>query len=174
MKDFNTLINCAEMVKNEELCDMTIKFLEEKVPEYFRKIPASSSGKYHPAYTLGEGGLLRHTIAAVKILNNTLGLDYMKATFTAIERDKMIAAMILHDTFKYGVKYNMSDYRDHERKAADQIKEYFGEHGEDIARLIICHMGQWGVQQPSKLDEFIVHQADYLASRKNITVDVYS
>jgi hypothetical protein len=173
MSDFNTLKNMAGFyIDSEDIQNLVESFLTEKVPEYFQKIPASSSGKYHPSYTLGEGGLLRHTIAAVKILRHTLNLDFMKNTFSDIERDKMTAAMILHDTFKYGVKYDLSDYKDHEMKAAEQVKEYFGEHGEDIARLIACHMGQWGIQQPQKLDEFIVHQADYLASRKNITVDV--
>ena len=30
------------------------------LPEYFFHEAASSSGKYHPDYALGEGGLLRH------------------------------------------------------------------------------------------------------------------
>jgi hypothetical protein len=172
MKDFTTLKDLTCSINDKNLSEMVEKFLEEKVPEYFRKIPASSSGKYHPAYTLGEGGLLRHTIAAVKILNHTLGLEFMQISYPSIKRDRMIAAMILHDTFKYGVKYDLNDYKDHEKKAADQVKEYFGEHGEEIARLIVCHMGQWGVQKPERMDEFLVHQADYLASRKNITVDI--
>ena len=28
---------------------------------YFFTIPASSSGKFHPSFSLGEGGLVRHT-----------------------------------------------------------------------------------------------------------------
>ena len=33
------------------------------LPAYFFTVPASSSGKYHPSYALGDGGLVRHTKA---------------------------------------------------------------------------------------------------------------
>jgi len=33
----------------------------EKLPEYFFEVPASTTGKYHPEFSLGEGGLVRHT-----------------------------------------------------------------------------------------------------------------
>lgn len=35
------------------------------VPMDFFTQPASSSGKYHPSYALGVGGLVRHTKAAM-------------------------------------------------------------------------------------------------------------
>ena len=46
------------------------KFVEDflnQVPEYFFNVAASSTGKYHPDYALGEGGLIRHTKAATRI-----------------------------------------------------------------------------------------------------------
>ena len=55
-----------------------LKTLVNLLPDYFFVIEASSTGKYHPSYALGEGGLLRHTKAAVRIafelLLLTLGL----------------------------------------------------------------------------------------------------
>ena len=48
------------------------QFLEyciANLPDYFFHVAASSSGKYHPEYALGDGGLLRHTKAAVWIAN---------------------------------------------------------------------------------------------------------
>ena len=45
------------------------------LPNYFRHIGASTSGKYHPAYTLGEGGLVRHTKAAVGIAKELIRAD---------------------------------------------------------------------------------------------------
>ena len=39
------------------------------LPDYFFEIPASSTGKYHPSYALGTGGLVRHTKAAVLFCN---------------------------------------------------------------------------------------------------------
>lgn len=50
-----------------------IKFVKdclEYAPEYFWRIPASSTGNHHPHFALGEGGLVRHTKAAVWIAVN--------------------------------------------------------------------------------------------------------
>lgn len=41
-----------------------VEDLLSEVPNYFFEIPASSTGKYHPDYALGKGGLVRHTKAA--------------------------------------------------------------------------------------------------------------
>ena len=40
----------------------------EMLPDYFYEIPASSSGKYHPQFSLGKGGLVRHVKVAMRIL----------------------------------------------------------------------------------------------------------
>ena len=45
------------------------------LPEYFFEVAASSTGKYHPVYALGVGGLVRHTIAAVEIANEMYRMD---------------------------------------------------------------------------------------------------
>lgn len=42
-------------IKNERLRSFT-DYVLDKLPDYFRHIGASSSGKYHPSYTLGAGG----------------------------------------------------------------------------------------------------------------------
>ena len=44
----------------------------EELPDYFFRVPASSTGKYHPRISLGEGGLLRHTQMAVQIAADLL------------------------------------------------------------------------------------------------------
>ena len=41
-------------------------------PDYFFQIPASSTGKYHPKFTLGDGGLVRHVKVAVLIAKDLL------------------------------------------------------------------------------------------------------
>ena len=43
--------------------------LVEGLPDYIWHVGASSTGKYHPAYSLGDGGLMRHQIAVVRFLN---------------------------------------------------------------------------------------------------------
>ena len=42
-------------------------YLIDSLPDYFFEVAAASTGKYHPKYAQGEGGLVRHTKAAVKI-----------------------------------------------------------------------------------------------------------
>ena len=44
-----------------------IEILIDLLPDYFFEVPASSTGKYHPSYALGDGGLVRHVKAAVRI-----------------------------------------------------------------------------------------------------------
>lgn len=173
-KDFETLKSITKLIRNSSIRQRVVTFLDETVPQYFRKIPASSSGKYHPAYTLGDGGLVRHTIAAVKIAYYLMSVDCASAVLglTQEDKDHVIAAIILHDTFKRGTtdEGDIAAYEDHEIVAAEQVEKAFGE--TPISNLIAAHMGQSGKQQPSNTAESIVHFADYLASRKSITVDV--
>ena len=42
-------------------------YLLDALPDYFYEIPAASTGKYHPQYAQGDGGLVRHTKAAVRM-----------------------------------------------------------------------------------------------------------
>ena len=58
-----------------------LKTLIGLLPDYFFEVPASSTGKYHPSFALGEGGLVRHTKVAVRIAyellnNNTVGIKF--------------------------------------------------------------------------------------------------
>lgn len=46
-------------IVNEDLRKIVAETLDES-PECIVHIPASSSGRYHPAYSLGEGGLMRN------------------------------------------------------------------------------------------------------------------
>ena len=57
----NTIVN--EDIKN------FAKVLLNDFPDYIWHVGASSTGKYHPQYALGDGGLMRHQIAVVKFLN---------------------------------------------------------------------------------------------------------
>ena len=55
-----------ELISDEELSESLLKIIE-LLPEYWFKEAASSTGKYHPEYALGDGGLLRHSKAAMRI-----------------------------------------------------------------------------------------------------------
>ena len=47
-------------LKNDDI-KKSVAILIEMLPDYFFHEAASSTGKYHPKYALGDGGLLRHT-----------------------------------------------------------------------------------------------------------------
>lgn len=154
-------------------------------PEYFWEIPASSTGKYHPAYCLGKGGLVRHTKAAVRIALELFRNDSVQA-YTDTEKDFIIAALILHDSCKNGFNPR------HHFTVTEHpllVKELFKKqdldaetavHAEFISSLIAPHMGQWNedykthkevLPKPSNRIEIFCHLCDYLGSRKAIEIN---
>ena len=62
---------------------------------------ASSTGRYHPSYALGNGGLVRHSKAATLFAKTLLGLEQNNC-FTSDEKDLILTALILHDGLKHG------------------------------------------------------------------------
>lgn len=160
------------MIKNPIIKRMVIEVLN-KVPEYFFTIPASSTGKYHPSFSLGEGGLVRHTKIAVRIAYD---LFTISPYFTEDDKDCIIASLILHDSCKSGLD-NKSEFTVHEHPmlACELIDRVLSnEYTNTIKSCIASHMGQWStnkysdvvLNKPNSRLERFVHQADYLASRK--------
>ena len=110
MNNIEVFRNEIDLIEDEQIKALVIKALES-APDYFYTIPASATGKYHPAYSLGEGGLVRHTKAAVKLANDLLTLElYAKLV---PHRDEIIAALILHDSVKKGMNGNKFTTIDH-------------------------------------------------------------
>lgn len=176
--DFQQLKDMTKFIVNPIIKKFVDDFLDEHMPEYFAHIPASSSGKFHPSYALGEGGLCRHVIAATRFIIHITALEYLQ--IDSLMRDKMIAATILHDSYKQGLSDVGCDYttKDHPRAAAHEIEKYASDVNAldpdrpSIARLVSTHMGQWTPKsKPGNRYEFLVHLADYLASRKDISID---
>lgn len=172
------------MIKNEEVRNLVIETLKQVKDEFYHA-PASSTGKYHPEYALGDGGLYRHTEAAVKIAYDLLGLEWYQNLFDEITKDYIIAALILHDTCKSGTEWrDKYTQHTHPLQAAALVKSVRPcKDSEEIGRLISSHMGQWNepgrwnrpddrdiLPKPEKDDEFFVHLCDYLASRKFLEV----
>lgn len=158
--------------------------LIQRLPEYFFKISASSTGKYHPKYATGEGGLVRHTKAAVKIANSLLGLEQNAALNES--RDIIILALIIHDGLKHGENGGTFSVFDHAlicaewiKKQSDLMSQLTQEQQEMLYKAVASHMGQWTTDKNGKeilpkpasdIDKF-VHICDYLASRKWLDVD---
>lgn len=163
------------------------KVLVNELPDYIWHVGASSTGKYHPAYSLGEGGLIRHQIAVVRFLNYFFELEQYNTKFTSRELDLMRVAGLVHDGRKSGEQadYERSKFTkfDHPLQMANVIRSFDGQYLnhdelEFIAHCIESHMGQWSTDRksstvlPKPTDEYqnFVHLADYLASRKDLTM----
>ena len=183
----NIVQSVLNTFENDDIKNFAIVLLDN-LPEYIWRVPASSTGKYHPAYSLGEGGLMRHQIAVVRFLNFFLELEQYNKIIPSRERDLLRVAGLIHDGRKSGSQsdYERSKYTkfDHPLQMATVIRSYDGKYLnhdeiELIAHCIESHMGQWNVDRktgeclpkPEDLHQALVHLADYLASRKPLTMD---
>lgn len=176
--------------ENEDIKEFC-KILVDNLPLYWWEVPASSTGKYHPAYALGDGGLMRHSISVVRFLNWFFSLEQYQKQYTDRERDLLRCAGLVHDGRKSGASDDVKEVFtvfNHPLLMADAVREHKGcgviSDGEIeiIARSIESHMGQWNVSNKPKDEgiilpkpegkyQEIVHLADYLASRKPLEME---
>ena len=167
-----------EKVRNA--CLEMIKLL----PDYFFEIPASSTGKYHPSYALGDGGLVRHSKAAVRIGYELLQDPSIGDKYTSKEKDMMLMALLLHDGLKSGLEKEQYTRFDHPLLLCDLImdsEEVLGLEVEEIDFICDCiktEMGNWttdynGVEileKPKTKYQNFVHMCDNLASKKFLQI----
>lgn len=160
------------------------EILLELLPEYFFHIPASSTGKYHPTFSLGEGGLVRHTKAAVRIAHELLENDSIGYVFSDDEKDMILLSLLVHDGVKEGIPQGKYTIFDHPIVVANLIRE----HQKDttltdqevalITTMIESHMGQWNTNpysnvvlpKPQNKYQKFVHMCDFLSSRKFLDI----
>ena len=165
------------LIVNEELRMQVKSYMEERTPDYFWTDGASSSGKFHPAFAQGIGGLVRHTKAVVMFAEELLRMSsyaYMKDEY----KDFVIAACILHDTIKYGWdEFDKAEYKNHAKNASAAFAEWCEQDGYTphflLLNAIKSHMGQWSTDRedrPFTSVDRCVHMADYMASRNFIDI----
>ena len=106
---FKTEINYVKDAERRK----DLKTLIGLLPDYFFEIPASSTGKYHPSFSLGEKGLVRHTKAAVRIGYELLNNNTVGAKFDSKDKDLIIIALTLHDGLKSGIEHSKYTKFDH-------------------------------------------------------------
>jgi 23S rRNA maturation-related 3'-5' exoribonuclease YhaM len=170
-------------IKDPKIREFTEKALEI-LPDYFWNIPASSTGKHHPNYALGNGGLSRHVQSAVRIAIELFKLNMFR--FSDLQKDIIIAALFLHDGVKSGIPQTKYTVHDHPLV----ITQYIRQHKDicdildvnildTILECIESHMGQWTTNKYSKIIlpepktsmQRITFLCDYLASRKCIEMN---
>lgn len=171
-------------IKNEKYKD-NIKILIDLLPDYFFEVPASSTGKYHPAYATGNGGLLRHTKVAVRFAHELLTNNSIGHSFNSDEKDLIIMSIILHDGLKSGLEKSEYTKFEHPILIANYIKDNKDKTTlndseiELMTKMISSHMGEWNTNnyssvilpKPSNKYERFVHMCDFLASKKFIKVE---
>jgi len=184
---------------NPAFCKFALDLLD-KVSEYFWVEAASSTGKHHPEYGLGEGGLARHSLMVYR---------WLKLLLEANEQDMkdfvpgMVVASLFHDCRKRGPTADgISEHTlfEHPILAAkfvmDESERFLKENREflensiededafkhNVAVAVSCietHMGKFNTSKHSEIVlpkpktpmQYMVHLADYIASRKCTTFD---
>ena len=167
MKTSEHFKNELAYIKNDTLREIVAATLDES-PECIVTIPASSSGRYHPTYSLGEGGLMRHIKGAVGIahcmieteifdkiamekIQGVMGYDELREEYA----DAAYAALILHDCCKPDNTAKHGTVFDHPVLAANLFKEtakkYITQDNMQYMKRVVpmvhgaiaSHMGMW-------------------------------
>ena len=158
----------------------------DMLPEYFYEIPASSTGKYHPSFSLGKGGLVRHVKVATRIANDLFEDPSFKSKYTRNEKDIMLMTLILHDSLKSGLNHDKYTAFNHPILISNFVNdnkdkiELTDEELEMFRTCVESHMGgfPWNVNsytneelpEPKNKFQVFVHMCDYLSSRKYLDV----
>ena len=156
----------------------------EMLPDYFFSVPASSTGKYHPEFSLGESGLVRHTKAAVRIAYELCNNESIGNVFNNDEKDLMLIALIVHDGCKSGLEKTEYTVVNHPLIVSKLIKDNHDKltltDGE-INFLCTCiesHMGPFNkdfkgntiLPLPMNKYQKFVHMCDFLSSKKFLNI----
>lgn len=159
----------------------SLETMVELLPDYYYHEPASSTGKYHPRFSLGEGGLIRHVKVAVHIAHELFNIY----KFDSETRDLIIFALVIHDGIKKGKNGKEMMAFDHPLLIGELLKENADKlelsdtQIEKIRAMDASHMGKWNTNKynpdiilpiPKTVEEKFVHLCDYLASRKFLDV----
>ena len=170
-------------IKNNKYRE-NLKKLVDMLPDYFFEVAASSTGKYHPEFTLGDGGLVRHSKAVVRIGVELLNNNSIFTTFKPKEKDLMLCALLVHDGLKHGLEYSKYTVFDHPIQMSKFLKDnkdkftWTDNEINFMCNVIETHMGEWTkdykgnevLKKPTDKYQKFVHMCDYLASRKFLNI----
>ncbi len=155
-----------------------MQIILNNLPDYFYRVQAASTGKYHPKYALGEQGLVRHVKAAVCLAYNLF--DIYK--FDNHTKDIIIISLLIHDGLKHGFiesKYSVFEHPLLIGELLENIKDKLSlteEERLEIKNNVASHMGRYNTNNysdivlpiPKSVTEKFVHMCDFLASRKQV------
>lgn len=176
----NALDRELSYIRDENIQAFT-GYVLNNIPAYFWEIPASSTGKFHPDFASGTGGLVRHTKAAVFFAKELFSIH---PKLDQTDQDLIISALILHDGLKCGDPQEKFTLHEHPKLMAEKIREMGPCHSigislsNTLADMVESHSGRWNTNFHSKIilplpkDQraHFVHLCDFLASRPKIDI----
>ena len=182
------------------LCKFALE-LVDSVPDYFWRTSASSNGLHHPEFGLGEGGLARHSLMVYRWLKMLMEAneqdmsEFMPGMVLAcLFHDCCKMGMpdsddLEHTKFEHPF-FSAKFVLDKAEQFAKSNQEFMETTAEDenifkkdiavAVSAIETHMGKWNTSKHSQVVlpkpktpiQYMVHLADYIASRKCTTWDV--
>ena len=170
-----------DLIENENIKEFVQECLKQAPDYVFEDCPSSSSGKYHPLDELAPDGTIRHTKKVC-----TLAYELSRGLDCEEHRDEICAAAILHDMAKQGVVSSGHTVREHPQIMADFVADIYKEKFKDkipresaliIYYCIFHHYGPWtDISVRKHLDDYsreelAVYIADYVASKRFVTID---
>ena len=168
-----------ELIYDETIREFTRLCICAAPDYFFTDCPASSTGKFHPIDELGPDGTILHT---KKVF--TVAYELARGLDCESSRDEILAACLIHDLRKQGLKKSGHTARNHPALAADLVQEV-----QDATQMLsdksyniirnACgyHYGPWSPKSWKKdldkytREELVVYLSDYIGSKRMIHVD---
>ena len=149
--------------------------LAPMLPKYWEHVAASSSGKYHPVFALGEGGLLRHSVLVAYFCHRLA----LSRGLNQYWHDVVVLAGLLHDGLKQGLGEGGHTVHEHPILAAEWLRGFNNSILDDVAHVIETHMGVFvtskyssvRLEEPIDDNQKLLSDADMLAATPELDFD---
>ena len=159
----------------------------DHIPDYILTMPSSTSGRYHNEQQCQPHGQLYHIFMFQSIIESLISLKHNKELYNSpMERDAMRCVPAFHDAIKCGWNGSQYTVQDHPKLAKEWVLNTKTEHDipplykDMIANMCEAHSGEWNknrsgqviMSEPRNEREFLIHECDILASRKDLSWEI--
>ncbi|MBS7647245.1 MAG: HDIG domain-containing protein [Candidatus Bathyarchaeia archaeon] len=168
----------ADKIRDKNLKEKVVKLLENPVFEVDGKVYSGLSLDVSPAglshHHCYPGGFIEHVVSTTN-LALALCNSVEKVYHGKVNRDLVVAGVLLHDIFKpvtYTVNQNgsysttgLAEYMDHlSIVIAELVRRGFPL---ELIHVVSAHHGEYGPIRPHTVEALICHLADFIDSRLN-------
>jgi 7,8-dihydroneopterin 2',3'-cyclic phosphate phosphodiesterase len=174
----NPLIELTKKIKNKELREKVVKFLEdsELSNKHFKKYKKEKLDRAGSVFGISsssmgpvERDIISHTIQVVDLTIETAKV-FEKNYGLKLDMDSLVAAAILHDLMKaYEFHRDEDDdlvptgmMLDHTMLGVAEL--YHRDFPEDVIHIVASHAGESGTTTPRSFEAVIFHHVDSMCS----------